>query len=84
MCKFDDIKQQFVKYVLDKANLYSDVFSTPYYEDSRVYVESFEAQYIIKIWTITKEDIIYYTLYKSVNDHGEELDGGLYFINGDG
>ena len=26
MYKFDDIKQQFVKYVLDKANLYSDVF----------------------------------------------------------
>ena len=59
MCKFDDIKQQFVKYVLDKANLYSDVFSTPYYEDSRVYVETFEAQYIM---TTVKNQTVDYTL----------------------
>ena len=72
---------KFVNYVIDTANINSENVKILDYDLDRVYlaIDSEENNYNIRMWNITN-DYIQFTLYKLVDDHGEDVANGVFEI----
>lgn len=72
---------RFVNYVMEMANISITNVKILDYDLDRVYlsVNSNENNYNIRMWNIT-DDYIQFTLYKLVEDYGEELVDGFFNI----
>lgn len=72
---------KFVNYVMRMANVAMDEVKILDYDLDRVYlaVNGTENNYNIRMWNIT-DDYIQFTLYKLIEDHGEEVFNGIFNI----
>ena len=75
--------ENFAKYVAKSAGLEADKFSVLGYDLDRVCCSYNGAEYDIRMWSITNEEVREYTLYRIVSDgrgsHGEEVYRGEHY-----
>ena len=66
----------FIKYALARAGIKSEGYSVPYQDLDRIYVDLWDDEYIIRMWNISQEGVIDFTVYRFNQDHGERLVSG--------
>ena len=70
------IMDSFIKYALARAGLNPEGYSVPYQDLDRIYVDLWDDEYIIRMWNISQEGVIDFTVYRFNQDHGERLVSG--------
>lgn len=73
-------EEKLVIAVLEKAFEEKKSFTITDADLDRVYFEIEGEDYIVRMWNIT-DRTIEYTLFKCVEDHGEDVSRGVYFIS---
>ena len=80
--KYNNTIGSFIEYVLYKANIENSGFKfiENYSDIKRLIFIMDNQEYTIRMWNIYEDGEVEYTLYKRVENHGEDVDRGVYYL----